>query len=337
MARDEVVAYLEGYAAAFGAPVREGVDVSSIHAGSRGEFVLQTSAGQIEARVVVLATGAFQRPRRPAGAATLPADLLQIDIGEYRSPAALPPGRVLVVGSGQSGCQIAEDLHEAGREVFLACGRAPWVPRRLGDRDIIWWALETGFLDAPLSSLPHPAMRLLANVQSTGTRGGHDLHYRTLQQMGVTLVGHFLGASGGRAIFAADLGESVAWGDQLHAMLMNNVRALAAARGVPPPQITEPQPFEADAPEQLDLDGFGAVVFASGFRPDYASWVHFDGAFDEFGFPIHRDGASTLVAGLYVIGVHFLRTRKSSLLIGVGEDAAIVARQIAGGVTPAAG
>ncbi len=277
---------------------------------------------------MVVATGAYQRARRPMGAATLPADLLQIDVAQYRNPASLPAGPVLVVGSGQSGCQIAEDLHEAGRDVFLACGRAPWVPRRIGERDVIWWGVETGFFDAPVSSLPHPALRLVGNVQSSGVRGGHDLHYRTLHQMGVTLLGHFLGCDGRRAVFAPDLADSVAWGDQVNAQLMNSVRALAAERGLPAPQIDEPRPFREHAPEQLDLAGFGAVVFASGFRPDYQSWVRFPGAFDEFGFPIQRDGASTLVAGLYFIGVHFLRKRKSSLLIGVGEDAAIVARHV---------
>jgi putative flavoprotein involved in K+ transport len=150
--------------------------------------------------------------------------------------------------------------------VFLACGRAPWAPRRVGDHNLIWWAVESGFYDAPFSSLP----------------------------------------------------------------------PTAAARGIAPPSIAEPHPFDADAPVQLDLSDFGAVIFASGFRPDYESWVRFPGAFDEFGFPIQCDGASTLVRGLYFIGVHFLRKRKSSLLIGVGEDAAIVARQITAETAPVA-
>ena len=286
---------------------------------------------------MVLSTGAYQRPHRPAGAATLPEDLVQIDVEDYRNPADLPPGPVLVVGSGQSGCQIAEELHHAGREVFLACGRAPWFPRRLGDRDLSWWALETGFLDAPLSSLPSPAARLAANVQATGAGGGHDLHYRTLRKMGVTLLGHFLGADGRRARFAPDLGDSVAWGDERNAQLMGLVRKLVAERGLPLPEIPEPEPFSADAPEELSLNGFGAVVFAGGFRPDYESWVRFPGAFDDFGFPIHHEGASTVVPGLYFVGVHFLRKRKSSLLFGVGEDAAIVAHQIAAGELPPAG
>ena len=109
------------------------------------------------------------------------------------------------------------------------------------------------------------------------------------------------------------------------------VRKLVVERGLPRPELPEPERFNGEAPEELNLSGFGAVVFAGGFRPDYASWVRFPGAFDEFGFPLHHEGASTAVRGLYFVGVHFLRKRKSSLLIGVGEDAEIVARQIAGG------
>jgi putative flavoprotein involved in K+ transport len=329
MARDDVVAYLERYAAAFDAPAREGVDVTSIERDPDGRFLLRTSAGPIAARTVVLATGAYQRSHRPAVAATLPADLLTLDVAQYRNPSALPAGAVLVVGSGQSGCQIAEELHEAGREVFLACGRAPWVPRRIGDRDVVWWAIETGFFDAPPSSLPHPAARLVANVQSTGAGGGHDLHYRTLRKLGVTLLGRFLGADGRRARFASDLAASVAWGDQVNAQLMGGVRAVCAARGLPVPEIEDPEPFTADPPEELDLDGFGAVIFATGFRPDYGSWVCLPGAFDELGFPLQDDGASTVAAGLYFIGVPFLRKRRSSLLVGIAEDAAIIAGRIA--------
>jgi putative flavoprotein involved in K+ transport len=329
MLRDEVVAYLERYAAGFKAPVREGVKVTSLEPRPDGTFLLETSTGGLAAQTVVLCTGAYQRPHRPAAAATLPADLLQIDVEDYSSPAGLPPGPVLVVGSGQSGVQIAEELHEAGRIVFLACGRAGWGPRRIGDRDLFWWLRETGDLDDLLSDLPRPAARLTANLQATGHGGGHDLHYRTLRRLGVTLLGHFLGAEGRHARFAPDLGESVAWGDQRNAKFMERIRNLVAERGLPEPDIPEPEPFTPEAPQHVNLDGFGSVVFAGGFRPDYGSWVQCPGAFDELGFPIHEDGESTVAPGLYFVGVHFLRKRKSSLLIGVGEDAALVARRIA--------
>lgn len=329
MARDEVVAYLERYAAARAVPVREGVEVSALRRNRDGAFAVETSDGPLSAATVVLTTGAYQRPWRSPAFSTLPPTLPQLDVEEYRNPSDLPAGAILVIGSGQSGCQIAEELHEAGREVFLACGRAPWAPRRIGDHDLLWWALETGFLDSTASSLPSPEARLFGNILATGHGGGHDLHLRTLQRLGVTLVGRFLGADGQRARFARDLAETVAWGDQRHTEFMGLIRGLATERGLAIPEIGDPEPFRDQAPEELELKRVGAVVVTSGFRPDYASWVHCPGAFDRLGFPIHDDGASTVAEGLYFAGVHFLRKRKSSLLVGIGEDAGIVAATIA--------
>jgi putative flavoprotein involved in K+ transport len=329
MPRDEIVAHLERYAAASGAPVREGVAVRAIGRAPGGGFVARTSAGDIHAARVVLATGAFQRAHRPAGSDSLPAGLLQIDMDGYHNEASLPPGPVLIVGSGQSGCQLAEELREAGRDVVLSCGKAPWGPRRLGGRDLVWWLEESGFLGQPVTSLPSPAARLGANPIATGHGGGHDLSLRTLRAMGVTLVGHFLGAAGPEARFAPDLAETVAWGDARHREIMAQVLRVADERGLPRPEIAEPAPFDGAAPERVSLDGFGAVVFAGGFRPDFRSWLPWADAFDELGFPIQVDGASTVVDGLFFVGTHFLRTRKSSTLFGVGEDAAIVARTIA--------
>lgn len=326
--RDDIVAHLEAYAASFAAPVESGVTVHALRLDSDGRFLLTTTRGEMTAESVVVCTGAYQRPHRPAGATTLPASLPQIDAEEYRNPSTLPPGRVLVVGSGQTGCQLAEELYEAGREVFLACGRAPWGLRRIEGRDILQWVVETAFLEARVEDLPTPAARLVANIQASGHDGGHDLHYRTLQAMGVTLLGHFQGAADGTAHFAPDLAESVAFGDARYTDFRELVRKSCAARGARAPEMPDPPHFDATAPERLDLSGFGVVVFTSGFRPDYARWIHLD-AFDDMGFPLHRDCASSVAPGLFFCGVHFLRKRKSSLLIGVGEDAAIVADGIA--------
>jgi putative flavoprotein involved in K+ transport len=328
MPRDDIVRHLEAYARSFQAPVCEGVNVTSLDAHPEGGFRLAAADGALRADSVVLTTGAYQRPHRPAGAATLPAELLQIDAEGYTNESALPPGKVLVVGSGQTGCQLAEELNDAGRDVFLACGRAPWCSRRIGERDVVWWAVEAGSFDDTPAELPSPAARLFANIQATGHGGGHDLHYRILQGIGVTLLGHFLGAEGGHARFGSDLGESVAFGDARYNDTRNSITKTCSKRGLAVPEMPDPPPFDARAPESVDLAGFGAVIFTSGFRPDYSSWVHFD-AFDDLGFPTHRDGASTAVPDLYFCGVHFLRKRKSSLLIGVGEDASIVARTIA--------
>ena len=330
MPRDRIVAYLERYAASFDAPVREGVEVTALRAGSNGQLGLDTSDGSIEARNVVLSTGAYQRPNRPRAAESLPGDLLQIDVESYRNPGDLPDGAVLVVGSGQSGCQISEELHQAGRDVFLACGRAGWGPRRFNGHDMVWWLDAACSFDDRVEDLPEPGARLWGNIQASGHDGGHDLHYRTLHAMGVTLLGHFLGADVRDALFAPDLQASIAWGDQRHEKIIGDFRDHAAAAGLPWEDLDPAQPVDAEPLERLPLSELGAVVFTSGFRPDYESWVDFPDAFDDLGFPVHRDGASTAVPGLYFVGVHFLRKRKSSLLIGVGEDAAIVARQIAG-------
>ena len=325
MPRDEIVAHLERYAA--DAPVREGVEVDGVDVGDG--FVLRTSAGDLAGDALVVATGTYRRPHLPPAAETLPAGLVRLTVDDYRSPAGLPDGAVLVVGSGQTGCQLAEELHNAGREVVLSCGRAPWLPRRPGGRDLVWWLHESGFLDATVDTLPGPEARLFANVLATGRDGGHDLHLRVLRDRGVTLAGRFVGTEGGQAQFADDLADSVAWGDDRYRQFAGLFAELARDRGLDPP-LQEPEPFDASSPASVELDRLGAVVFTSGFRPDYASWLPAQ-AFDALGFPLHRDGESTVVPGLYFLGTHFLRKRKSSLLIGVGEDAAIVARRIATG------
>ncbi len=329
MPRDEIVGYLQRYAASFNAPVRENVAVESVGRTAAGAFVLNTSAGPMSAGTLVMATGAFQRPHRISGATTLPPDLPQVDAVDYRNPAALPAGKILIIGSGQSGAQIAEELRATGREVYLSCGRAAWVPRRMAGHDIAWWLMEAGFFGQSLASLPSPAARLLSNPLTSGHDGGHDLHLRTLRAMGVTLTGRFLGASGSEAHFAPDLGETVAWGDARHRELMDACRRVAVERGLERPEIPEAEAFDPRAPERLDLSGFGAVIFAGGFRPDYSSCLPWPEALDELGFPLQRDGASTVIPGLFYLGTPFLRTRGSSLLSGVGEDARVVAGQIA--------
>jgi putative flavoprotein involved in K+ transport len=332
MPRDEIVSHLERYAGSFEAPVHEGVEVTRLKAGPGGGFRLETSAGELEARQVVVSAGAYQRPHRPPGAESLPPGLPQIDLPDYRNPAELPDGAVLIVGSGQSGCQLAEELHEAGREVHLACGRAPWTTRRIGEHDFVWWAVESGYMDDTPSVLAAHGDRLFANVLATGHDGGRDLHLRTLQRLGVTLHGRFLGAEGGRASFAQDLADSLAWGDERRARFLERFERWAKENGEPWPEPPPLEPFDADAPGELDLAHVGTVIFTGGFRPNYERWVDVPGAFDELGFPLHEGCQSTAAAGLHFAGVHFLRKRKSSLFVGVGEDAAVVAGSVAGGL-----
>jgi putative flavoprotein involved in K+ transport len=329
MPRDDIVSHLVDYAESFDAPVREGVTVTSLERADNDAFLLRTSSGEIRTREVVLASGGYQQPHRPPAAAQLPPSVHTIDAEDYVNPAALPPGKVLIVGSGQTGCQLAEEIFESGRDVSLACGRAPWVPRRLDGRDTIAWMSDTPFFDAKLSDLPSPQARLLANPQVSGRAGGHDLNFRTLHAQGVQLLGRFVGVDDGRAHFAQDVAASVAFGDARYAEVCELIRKGCAAASTRPPEMVPPPPFHADSPQALPLAGFGTAIFTSGFRPDYASWVRFPEAFDDAGFPIQQDGSSTIVRRLHFMGVHFQRKRKSATLLGVAEDATVLAETIA--------
>lgn len=325
--RDSIVSYLEDYAHEIPAPLREGVEVTSLQRAGGG-WQLNTSGGEIRSAAVIVATGAFQQAVKPPGWKDIPKGIHRIDITGYHNPDELPPGKVLVIGSGQSGCQIAEDLVTGGREVFLSCGRAPWLPRRAGDRDIYWWLDQSGFMDTPPGALADPRERLGANPQLTGRDGGHDLHFRTLHEKGVTLLGHFAGSDDRVAHFESDLDASIGFGDQAYRQLSQLIGKVAAEHGEVV-DLPEPLPWNLGSPERIDWDGFGAVVSASGFRPGYHSWVELPEAFDELGFPIQDSDGSGVLRGLHFVGVHFLRRRRSALFSGVGEDAEVVVEKVA--------
>lgn len=329
MPKDEIVSYLERYARSFGAPIQSGVDVTAIEPRDDGTFTVRTSNAEIRARQLVLASGGYQRAHRPVASRHMPVDsVLTIDAAGYTNPGALPKGDVLIVGSGQTGCQLAEECFEAGRNVYLACGRAPWVPRRIEGRDVLSWVLDSDFYETRLADLPSPSARLVSNPQFTGHGGGRDLNYRTLQALGVELVGRFAGVEDGRVHFADDLHASVAFGDARYVEIRDLLAANCAARAVPAPVMPDPNAFEADPPASIDLARVGAVVFTTGFRPDYTSWVAASNAFDDTGFPIQVDGSSTVLPGLHFMGVHFQRKRKSATLFGVAEDAAVLAEHM---------
>jgi putative flavoprotein involved in K+ transport len=330
LARDEVVRYLERYASSFAAPVLTGVHVLAVRrAGRDGGWRLTTPTGDIMARTVIVATGAFQRAHEPPAAPDLRRWLPVLPASKYRSPSSLPDGPVLVVGSGQTGTQIAEELTLAGRRVILSCGRAPWMDRRIDGRDMVDWLLDTGLFEQTRADLAGPDAVFVANVQATGAGGGHDLHYRTLAAMGVQLAGRLVAAQDGIARFADDLAASVAFGDAARAELCRAIRASCEASGRPVPSMPDPPPFDVPGLPSVPVRELGSVVLATGYRPAYSETILHREAFDSRGFPLQHDGASTVLPRLFFVGVHFLRKRKSSLFLGVGEDAAVVARQVA--------
>lgn len=329
MGRDELAGHLEAWARRLRAPIRSGCAVRSLQPREAGGFTLETDAGSFVSRVVVVSTGAYQRPHRPAACATLPASLPVLDLTDYANPGSLPDGPVLVVGSGQSACQVAEELALAGREVLMACGRAPWFPRRAGDRDLFEWLLATPFFDQRVEDLPTPASRFGANPQVSGSRGGHDLHYRTLEALGVRLGGHLLGAQDGVVALAPDRDASVAFGDGLYRMIRDLVHGVCDREGIERPDLPDPAPLAGAPVESVSAAALGSVLVAAGFRPDYTSWIRVPGLVDDLGFPVHDDGESTVAPDLHFVGVHFLRRRSSALLFGVGADAARTADRVA--------
>lgn len=325
MDREELVEHFQSWADSFAAPVKGSCQVTALDIdGDR--FALHLPDGTLTARSVVVATGGYQRPHRPAGAELIPPRLNQLLAEEYTNETALPVGAVLVVGGGQTGCQLSEEMHDAGRKVYLACGRAPWAPRRLGDHDLVWWIIESGFWNRTPAQLPSPAARLVSNPLTTGHGGGRDLHYRTLHASGVELLGRYVGADDRKAYFADDLAQSMQAGDDLTRAFMKWVAALCDKRGIEPPwEVPGPANFTSRTELDLDAEGITSVIWTSGFRPDYG-WVHAP-VFDDMGFPLQTDGRSE-VPGLYFMGVHFQRKAQSAVLYGAGEDAEVVVNHI---------
>jgi putative flavoprotein involved in K+ transport len=329
MPRDEIVAYLEGYAASFGAPVREGVEVTAVQRLRHGGFALETSEGNLRADAVVLATGAYQHAHRTAGAATLPPDLLQIDVPDYRNEQALPPGRELVVGSGQSGCQIAEELHEAGREVVLACGKAPWG--HAGSAV----ATPSGGQSSPATpTLPWSPFRARLRDSSRTSR-----RLDTAAATTSTCERFGRRASPSPATFSAQAAAGCASPTTSRRRSPGAMRATRSSRasfarrrrsGASIHRTSRsPSRSTHAAPRRSTWTGSARLSSPAGSAPTTARGCPGRRPFDELGFPIQRDGASTVIPGLYFVGVDFLRKRKSSLLVGVGEDAAIVAERVA--------
>lgn len=320
----QLIDYIQNWADSFQPPVHQNCRVTALDPDGDG-FLLTTAQGKLTARSVVVASGGYQRAHRPANADQIPEEVTQLLAEEYRNPAALQPGAVLIVGSGQTGCQLAEELISSGRIVYLACGRCPWTPRRIEGRDFVWWSRVSGFLER---KVPSPAARLIGNVQSTGSRGGHDLHYRTLHAQGVRLLGRYLGAEGTKVHFADDLAASVDFGDARLRDMWKYFETYCGALGRPAPEFDWPDPFRVQSPEVIDVvaEGIGTVIWTSGYRLEYG-WIHLP-VFDEMGFPIQEDGR-TSVPGLCFMGVPWQRKFKSSILYGVAEDAELVATHIA--------
>jgi putative flavoprotein involved in K+ transport len=336
MPRDEIAARVARFAVVIGAPVRLDSRVLRLSARSEGGFHLETSSGSLDAARVVVATGSFHRPKLPPITAEMPEGLTQVHSHDYRRASDLPAGAVLVVGSGQSGAQLAEELFEAGRRVYLSVGSAGRVPRRYRGRDLFGWLVEVarsgdrvGVTLPTVDMLPNPRAKFAGNPAWSGHGGGHDTNLREFASRGITLLGRIERVEGSRLALAADLPMNLRraddWFDERFKPVID--RYIGAAGIDAPPDDRVQFDFEPAVLEGLDLvrAGITSVLWTTGYRLDFG-WIELP-IFDEFGYPRQQRGV-TEIPGLYFAGLLWQHNQLSATLIGALAEAGHVAAQM---------
>jgi putative flavoprotein involved in K+ transport len=327
--KERVAQYFVQYADKIGAPIRCGVNVTSVrrHEGRAG-FRVETSEGVIDATHVVAATGPFQKPTMPA---IVPAEagIHQIHSSAYRNPDDLPEGAVLVVGAGSSGGQIADELLRSGRRTFLSVGPHDRPPRRYRGLDYCWWLGVMGKWDI---QTPAPGTEHVT-ISVSGANGGDTVDFRRLAARGMTLVGRTEAFRDGSLFFRNDLAANIARGDANYLSVLDEADAYAERNGLDLPEEPEARQFLPDPDcvtnpiESLNLkdQGITSIIWATGFAYDFG-WLQVD-AFDAAGKPNHQRGVST-EPGVYFLGLPWLSRRGSSFIWGVWHDARFIADHI---------
>ncbi len=331
MPRDEVVRYVEAYAASFHPAIRCGVRATSVYRKENAYGIETTTMPPFEAKSVVIATGGFQHPNYPPVMGEKPAEVRHLHSSDYRNAQELAPGNVLVVGSGQSGCQIAEELNHSGRQVYLAVSNCGRMPRRYRGHDITWWANKAGMYDMTRDQLPAPQAKFACNPH---VAAGRDINLRQLEKDGVVLLGRVQAIEENNVTFAPNLTESLNKADQFAAEIKRRIDRYVQMTGM---QVPEADDLEETKWEEwherplirvldMKMQGITNVIWATGYKLDY-NWIQVP-VFDETGYPLHKRGV-TSSPGLYFLGLNWLYTLKSALLFGVGDDAAFLAEEIA--------
>lgn len=326
MAKDEIVAYLDGFARSFDAPLREGVDVTRVARHELG-YVVETSAGTWTAGQVVIATGGYDQPIVPTFAAELDPSIVQLHSREYRRPSQMPDGGTLIVGTGQSGVQLMDDFYLERRQVHLAVGPAPRSPRKYRGRDATDWLYDAGHYDITIDKHPNPIKALTqTNHYMSGRDGGKEIDLRRYALAGVRLYGSVSGGAGKRLEFLPDLEQNLDDADRSYVGIRDQIDAWIASQGL---DVPEEPPFEKLwRPEReitaidLEKEGITSIIWAIGFRPDY-SWLQVD-CLDERGKPKYLRGV-TNVPGLYFIGLGWLNTWGSGRFLSIDEDSRYLA------------
>ena len=330
MGKDQIVEYVEGFADSFEAPLYEGVAVTRVARRADGAFDIDTDRGLWSADQLIVASGAYDRPITPPFAAGLDPSITQLHARDYRRPDDIPEGACLVVGTGQSGVQLMEDLWIAGRDVRLAVGPAPRSPRRYRGRDATDWLYEMGYYKRRIDEQPDPrATEAKTNHYMSGRDGGHEIDLRRYARDGLRLYGSVADMAGATIRFKPDLGQNLDAADRSYLDIRRLIDSYIDAAGIRAP--SEPPFARAWAPEAqtLEIDalaeGITSILWCIGFRPDYR-WLHLP-CLNEVGRPIHQRGVCA-EPNLYFLGLGWLHTWGSGRFLSVAEDAEHVVRVI---------
>ena len=328
----ETVAFLERYAEVISAPLQLHTAVTSVRRTESG-YTIATKQGEWRSRVVVLASGACNVASVPAVAEAVPPSIATLTPMQYRNPGQLEQGGVLVVGASATGVQIAEEIQRSGRPVTLAVGEHIRMPRRYRGRDIQWWMDAAGILDQRYEEIEDLARaRAVPSLQLAGYPDSRTLDLNSLTDLGVKLIGRLAGIREGKALFSGSLRNQVALSDLKMNRLLDTIDAWAKANGVEdevePPHRLAPARVEGAPPLSLDLKRgeIRTIIWATGYRPDY-SWLDVP-VLDRKG-RIRHDGGVVESPGMYLMGLQFLRRRKSALIDGAGDDARDLSAHIA--------
>jgi putative flavoprotein involved in K+ transport len=320
----EVVDFITAYARACAAPVQTSTKVTSVRR-TDGGYLVDTNRGDWECRTLVLATGACNIADPPPVATAVPPGITSLTPHQYRNPAQLSGGGVLVIGASATGTQLADEIHRSGRPVTIAAGEHIRAPRVYRGKDIQWWMDAAGVLDERYDQIPDiERARRVPSLQLTGSPKRLTLDLNALTAIGVKLAGRLVGISNGKAQFSGSLRNMCALSDLKMDRLLDTIDAWAKEHRlddeVEPPHRFPPTRVEASPPLSLDLTSgeIKTIIWATGFRPDY-SWLHVP-VLDAKG-RIRHDGGVVSSPGLYVMGLQFLRRRKSALIDGAGDDA----------------
>ena len=332
MTRDELVSRFERYAEKYHLPIAFNSPVISVQQTDGSGFVVKSPEKEYRARNVVAANGWFQRGKTPSFADKIPPSTLQFHTSKYHNPQSIPPGAVLVVGSGQSGAQIAEELYQSGRKVFLATGVAPHAPRRYRGKDFFWWLIESGFTNQTFEQLPFQG-KDFASPMISGKDGGHALNLHKFFSDGVVLLGHARDCVDGKMVFAPDLKENLTKADQGQKMFQGKFDEYIQRAGLDAPLDEPPAMMDGyQAPEITTLDfqaeGINTIIWACGYSFD-ASIFKFP-VLNQYGIPDAPDGASNTYPGLYFVGFPFVPSLGTGQIGGVAKSAASAVERIMG-------